>query len=222
MSTVTLANIPHTLKGCLGSTVLQENFGRQEQNFESHYNEILETLAQKYEEKIQALGEKKKEKLESLYGQLVTCGENLDACRELMETIEEMCHQEKVEFLKVCGETERKETKPWDEIQGPAWSRLAYPLSSQRSELTVMVNIYMMFMVGGCPSISPHHFISGQEGRNTWPFPSTAPQVTPSFVPVSWSFTVPWSWRWAKTVSWEFLGCLRWLLLDLWEKVGPG
>ncbi|XP_035298309.1 fibronectin type III and SPRY domain-containing protein 2 isoform X2 [Cricetulus griseus] len=79
---------------------VEENFGRQEQNFESHYNEILETLAQKYEEKIQALGEKKKEKLESLYGQLVTCGENLDACRELMETIEEMCHQEKVEFLK--------------------------------------------------------------------------------------------------------------------------
>ncbi|XP_038169999.1 fibronectin type III and SPRY domain-containing protein 2 isoform X1 [Arvicola amphibius] len=79
---------------------VEENFGRQEQNFESHYNEILETLAQKYEEKIQALGEKKKEKLEALYGQLVTCGENLDTCRELMETIEDMCHQEKVQFLK--------------------------------------------------------------------------------------------------------------------------
>nr|XP_020024865.1 fibronectin type III and SPRY domain-containing protein 2 [Castor canadensis] len=79
---------------------VEENFGRQEQNFESHYNEILETLAQKYEEKIQALGEKKKEKLESLYGQLVSCGENLETCKELMETIEEMCHQEKVDFLK--------------------------------------------------------------------------------------------------------------------------
>ncbi|XP_055479441.1 fibronectin type III and SPRY domain-containing protein 2 isoform X2 [Psammomys obesus] len=79
---------------------VEENFGRQEKNFESHYNEILETLAQKYERKIQALGEKKKEKLEALYGQLVSCGENLDACRELMETIEEMCHEEKVEFLK--------------------------------------------------------------------------------------------------------------------------
>lgn len=79
---------------------VEENFGKQEQTFESHYNEILETLAQKYEEKIQALGEKKKEKLEALYGQLVSCGENLDACRELMETIEEMCHEEKVEFLK--------------------------------------------------------------------------------------------------------------------------
>nr|XP_045002317.1 fibronectin type III and SPRY domain-containing protein 2 isoform X2 [Jaculus jaculus] len=79
---------------------VEENFGRQEQNFESHYNEILEMLAQKYEEKIQALGKKKKEKLEALYGQLVSCGENLDTCKELMETIEEMCHEEKVDFLK--------------------------------------------------------------------------------------------------------------------------
>ncbi|XP_057575960.1 fibronectin type III and SPRY domain-containing protein 2 isoform X3 [Hippopotamus amphibius kiboko] len=79
---------------------VEENFGRQEQNFESHYNEILETLAQKYEEKIQALGEKKKQKLEALYGQLVSCGENLDTCKELMETIEEMCHEEKVDFIK--------------------------------------------------------------------------------------------------------------------------
>lgn len=79
---------------------VEENFGRQEQNFESHYNEILETLAQKYEEKVQALGERKKEKLEALYEQLVSCGENLDTCKELMETVEEICHEEKVDFLK--------------------------------------------------------------------------------------------------------------------------
>ncbi|XP_054445125.1 fibronectin type III and SPRY domain-containing protein 2 [Pteronotus mesoamericanus] len=79
---------------------VEENFGRQEQNFESHYNEILETLAQKYEEKIRALGERKKEKLEALYEQLVSCGENLDTCKELMETVEEICHEEKVDFVK--------------------------------------------------------------------------------------------------------------------------
>ncbi|XP_045142256.1 fibronectin type III and SPRY domain-containing protein 2 [Echinops telfairi] len=79
---------------------VEENFGRQEQNFESHYNEILETLAQKYERKIQVLGEKKREKLEALYGQLVSCGENLETCKELMETIEELCHEEKVDFIK--------------------------------------------------------------------------------------------------------------------------
>uniref|UniRef100_A0A6I8N777 Fibronectin type III and SPRY domain containing 2 n=1 Tax=Ornithorhynchus anatinus TaxID=9258 RepID=A0A6I8N777_ORNAN len=79
---------------------VEENFGRQEQNFEVHYNEVLEALAQKYEEKIQALGEEKREKLEALYGQLVSCGENLDICKELMETTEEICHQEKVDFIK--------------------------------------------------------------------------------------------------------------------------
>ncbi|KAM7048306.1 fibronectin type III and SPRY domain-containing protein 2 isoform 1-T4 [Molossus nigricans] len=79
---------------------VEENFGRQEQNFEYHYNEILETLAQKYESKIQALVEKKKERLEALYGQLISCGENLDTCKELMETVEEICHEEKVDFIK--------------------------------------------------------------------------------------------------------------------------
>ncbi|XP_055970063.1 fibronectin type III and SPRY domain-containing protein 2 [Sorex fumeus] len=79
---------------------VEENFGKQEQNFESHYNEILETLAQKYEEKIQVLGERKREKLGALYRQLVSCGENLDTCRELMETVEELCHQGKAEFLR--------------------------------------------------------------------------------------------------------------------------
>ncbi|XP_074151404.1 fibronectin type III and SPRY domain-containing protein 2 [Sminthopsis crassicaudata] len=79
---------------------VEENFGRQEQNFELHYNEILEILAQKYEEKMQALGEKKREKIEALYEQLVNCGENLDTCKELMETIEEICHEEKLEFIK--------------------------------------------------------------------------------------------------------------------------
>lgn len=64
----------------------------------------METLAQKYEEKIQALGKKKKEKLEALYGQLVSCGENLDTCKELMETVEEICHEEKVDFIKVSPE----------------------------------------------------------------------------------------------------------------------
>ncbi|XP_037365849.1 fibronectin type III and SPRY domain-containing protein 2 [Talpa occidentalis] len=78
---------------------VEENFGRQEQNFESHYNEILETLAQKYEEKVHALGEKKREKLGALYGQLVSCGESLETCKELMETIEDMCHEEKEDFI---------------------------------------------------------------------------------------------------------------------------
>ncbi|KAJ6662809.1 hypothetical protein lerEdw1_011013 [Lerista edwardsae] len=67
---------------------VEENFAKQEQNFERQYNNVLQTLEQKYEENMQALGEEKKEKLEALYEQLVSCGENLDDCKDLMETIE--------------------------------------------------------------------------------------------------------------------------------------
>ncbi|KAG8516383.1 Fibronectin type III and SPRY domain-containing protein 2, partial [Galemys pyrenaicus] len=82
---------------------VEENFGRQEQNFEAHYNEVLETLAQRYEEKMRALGAQKREKLGALYGQLVSCGQSLETCKELMETIEDMCHEEKEDFLKVSA-----------------------------------------------------------------------------------------------------------------------
>lgn len=91
----------HSKRAGLWSAVSQENFGKQEQNFESHYSEILETLAQKYEEKLWTLGERKREKLGALYRQLLRCGESLDTCRELMETLEELCHQGKADFLRV-------------------------------------------------------------------------------------------------------------------------
>nr|XP_008120397.1 PREDICTED: fibronectin type III and SPRY domain-containing protein 2 [Anolis carolinensis] len=67
---------------------VEEKFAREEHNFERRYDEVMQTLEQRYEETMQALGEEKKEKLEALYEQLVSCGENLDTCKELMETIE--------------------------------------------------------------------------------------------------------------------------------------
>uniref|UniRef100_A0A8C8VQI1 Fibronectin type III and SPRY domain containing 2 n=1 Tax=Pelusios castaneus TaxID=367368 RepID=A0A8C8VQI1_9SAUR len=82
---------------------VEENFGRQEQNFEMHYNEVMQTLAQRYEEAAEALGEGKKQKLETLYGQLVSCGESLDTCKELMETTQELCKdKEKADFIKAA------------------------------------------------------------------------------------------------------------------------
>ncbi|XP_066492419.1 fibronectin type III and SPRY domain-containing protein 2 [Tiliqua scincoides] len=69
---------------------VEENFVKQEQNFERHYDDVMQTLEQKYEENMQALGEEKKEKLEALYKQLVSCGENLDTCKDLMEKIEDL------------------------------------------------------------------------------------------------------------------------------------
>ncbi|KAM6425811.1 fibronectin type III and SPRY domain-containing protein 2 [Liasis olivaceus] len=85
---------------------VEENFARQEQNFEKHYNDIIQILEQRYEENMQALGEEKKEKLEALYKQLVSCGENLDTCKDLMETIENLDQGEKkVEAIKTAVAT---------------------------------------------------------------------------------------------------------------------
>lgn len=81
---------------------MQENFGRQEQNFEVHYNDAVQVLAQKYEEQLEALGEEKRQKLEALYEQLVSCGEHLDTCKELMDTTHKLYQEnDKVTFMKI-------------------------------------------------------------------------------------------------------------------------
>ncbi|KAJ7311045.1 hypothetical protein JRQ81_006642 [Phrynocephalus forsythii] len=85
---------------------VEENFARQEQTVERRYEDIMQTLEQRYEEKMQALGEEKKEKLEALYEQLVQCGESLDTCKELMETIEELGQKEnKVDAIETAVAT---------------------------------------------------------------------------------------------------------------------
>ncbi|XP_053320390.1 fibronectin type III and SPRY domain-containing protein 2 [Spea bombifrons] len=85
---------------------VDENCVRQEQNFEMHYNEIMDALAQKHEEKVQALGEEKRLKLESLFEQLVDCGKCLDTSKDLMETIQDLFKgKEKVDFIKIALQT---------------------------------------------------------------------------------------------------------------------
>ncbi|XP_070619682.1 fibronectin type III and SPRY domain-containing protein 2 isoform X2 [Erythrolamprus reginae] len=85
---------------------VEENFTRQQQNFEKRYDDIIQILEQRYEENMQALGEEKKEKLEALYKELVNCGENLDTCKDLMETIENLDQGEKkIEALKTAVAT---------------------------------------------------------------------------------------------------------------------
>ncbi|XP_042332984.1 LOW QUALITY PROTEIN: fibronectin type III and SPRY domain-containing protein 2 [Sceloporus undulatus] len=69
---------------------VEENFAREEHKFERRYDDMMQILEQRYEEMMQVWGEEKKEKLEALYEQLVSCGENLDTCKELMETIEDL------------------------------------------------------------------------------------------------------------------------------------
>ncbi|XP_026105999.1 LOW QUALITY PROTEIN: fibronectin type III and SPRY domain-containing protein 2-like [Carassius auratus] len=69
---------------------VEENFGRQEQNLEQHYNEVLQTLLQRNEARAAALDEQKNSKLECLYGQLLRCGQTLDASKELIESAQEL------------------------------------------------------------------------------------------------------------------------------------
>lgn len=89
-------------QGTNTSNTLQENFGRQEENFEVHYNDAVQVLAQKYEEQLEALGEEKRQKLEALYEQLVNCGKHLDTCKELTDETQELfLENDKAEFMKV-------------------------------------------------------------------------------------------------------------------------
>uniref|UniRef100_A0A3B5MME5 Fibronectin type III and SPRY domain containing 2 n=1 Tax=Xiphophorus couchianus TaxID=32473 RepID=A0A3B5MME5_9TELE len=81
---------------------VEENFGRQEQHLEQHYNDVLQTLSQRYDDRETGLQEEKKGKLESLYNQLVACGQALDTSKELIETAQEVYRcQDKRLFLKV-------------------------------------------------------------------------------------------------------------------------
>lgn len=67
-----------------------------------HYNDAVQVLAQKYEEQLEALGEEKRQKLEALYGQLVSCGEHLDICKELTDATQELyLENDKATFMKV-------------------------------------------------------------------------------------------------------------------------
>ncbi|KAM8895055.1 fibronectin type III and SPRY domain-containing protein 2 isoform 2-T3 [Spinachia spinachia] len=80
---------------------LEENFGRQEQNLEQHYNDVLQTLSQRYDDRAAGLEEEKKGKLEALYKQLLACGQAMDASKELIETAQDVyrCHDKRL-FLK--------------------------------------------------------------------------------------------------------------------------
>ncbi|XP_058854932.1 fibronectin type III and SPRY domain-containing protein 2-like [Acipenser ruthenus] len=85
---------------------VEENFGRQEQNLEQHYNEVIQTLTQRYEDKTSGLEDEKKQKLEKLYSQLVNCGKTLDISKDLIEAAQEICRNEdKLAFLQVAVPT---------------------------------------------------------------------------------------------------------------------
>ncbi|XP_069029661.1 fibronectin type III and SPRY domain-containing protein 2 isoform X2 [Embiotoca jacksoni] len=85
---------------------VEENFGRQEQHLEQHYNDVLQTLSQRYDERAAGLEEEKKAKLEALYSQLLACGQALDTSKERIETAQEIYRsQDKRLFLKTVMPT---------------------------------------------------------------------------------------------------------------------
>lgn len=83
---------------------VEENFGRQEQHLEQHYNDVLQTLSQRCDDRAAGLEEEKKGKLEALYKQLLACGQAMDVSKELIETAQEVyrCPDERL-FLKNRG-----------------------------------------------------------------------------------------------------------------------
>uniref|UniRef100_A0A8C7XF48 Fibronectin type III and SPRY domain containing 2 n=1 Tax=Oryzias sinensis TaxID=183150 RepID=A0A8C7XF48_9TELE len=97
---------------------VEENFGRQEQHLEQHHNDVLQTLSQRHNERAAGLVEEKKSKMEALYSQLLSCGQALDASKELIETAQEIYRTpDKRVFLKVALTLSTKldfETPPAD------------------------------------------------------------------------------------------------------------
>ncbi|CAL8359295.1 fibronectin type III and SPRY domain-containing protein 2 isoform X2 [Gadus morhua] len=85
---------------------VEENFGRQEQHLEQHYNEVLQTLSQRYDQRAARLDLDKKSRLEVLYGQLLGCGRTMDSSKELIEAAQGVYRsQDRRLFLKAVMPT---------------------------------------------------------------------------------------------------------------------
>ncbi|XP_072421510.1 fibronectin type III and SPRY domain-containing protein 2 isoform X1 [Chiloscyllium punctatum] len=80
---------------------VEENIGKQQHYLELQYDDLMQFLVQRYEDRCQELEEEKKLKLQKLYGELVSCGQNIDLYKELIESTEELFKTEdKQTFLK--------------------------------------------------------------------------------------------------------------------------
>ncbi|XP_006780497.1 fibronectin type III and SPRY domain-containing protein 2 [Neolamprologus brichardi] len=137
---------------------VEENFGRQEQHLEQHYNDVLQTLSQRQDESAARLEEEKKSKLEALYGQLLACGQALDASKELIETAQEVYRsQDKRLFLKTVMPTiKRIEEFAKDEVDLTLSTCLEFntPLADLSDVKTMMDSINVV-PAPSAPVINP-------------------------------------------------------------------
>ncbi|XP_024858847.1 fibronectin type III and SPRY domain-containing protein 2 isoform X2 [Kryptolebias marmoratus] len=137
---------------------VEENFGRQEQNLEQHYNEVLQTLSQRYDDGASALQEEKKKKLESLYAQLLLCGQALDRSKDLIETAQEVHrNQDRRLFLKtVAAVIKRIEAFAKEEVDLTLSTSLEFktPLADLSDVKTMMDSINVV-PAPSAPVINP-------------------------------------------------------------------
>ncbi|KAI4830577.1 hypothetical protein KUCAC02_002198 [Chaenocephalus aceratus] len=137
---------------------VEENFGRQEQHLEQHYNDVLLTLSQRYDERAAGLEEEKKGKLEALYKQLLACGRAMDASKELIETAQKVYRSlDKRLFLKAVMPTiKRIEDFAKEEVELTLSTSLEFntPLSDMSDVKTMMDSINVV-PAPSAPVINP-------------------------------------------------------------------
>ncbi|KAF7698730.1 fibronectin type III and SPRY domain-containing protein 2 [Silurus meridionalis] len=142
---------------------VEENFGRQEQNLEQHYNDVLQSLSQRFKENSAALLDEKKLKLETLYGQLLNCGDVLTASKELIEHAQELhrCDNKHAFLQTVIPVIKRMEEFPQDELELKVGVSLDFaPPSSDLTEVKHMMDSINALPAPSAPVMNPQVAIS--------------------------------------------------------------
>ncbi|GAA6073504.1 fibronectin type III and SPRY domain-containing protein 2, partial [Tachysurus ichikawai] len=137
---------------------VEENFGRQEQNLEQHYNDVLQTLSQRFKDNSAALLDEKKLKLEALYGQLLHCGDTLTASKELIEHAQELhrCDDKHFFLQMVMSAIKRMEEFSKDQVELKVGVSLDFaPPPSDLTEVKHMMDSVNVVPAPSAPVMNP-------------------------------------------------------------------
>ncbi|XP_058244006.1 fibronectin type III and SPRY domain-containing protein 2 isoform X2 [Hemibagrus wyckioides] len=137
---------------------VEENFGRQEQNLEQHYNDVLQSLSQRFRDNSAALLDEKKLKLEALYGQLLSCGDALTASKELIEHAQELhrCEDTHIFLQTVISIIKRMEEFSKDEVELKVCVCLDFaPPPSDLTEVQHMMDSVNVVPAPSAPVMNP-------------------------------------------------------------------
>ncbi|XP_034536298.1 fibronectin type III and SPRY domain-containing protein 2 [Notolabrus celidotus] len=137
---------------------VEENFGRQEQHLEQHYNDVLQTLSQRCDERAAGLEEEKKGKLEALYRQLLACGHAMDASKELIEKAQEIyrCNDKRLFLKTVMPTIERIEEFAKEETDLALKTHLEFNIpQADLSDVKTMMDSINVVPAPSAPVINP-------------------------------------------------------------------